>query len=261
MTDMLDKFDEADLLAFIEDELHPDRAAQVHRRLAGDPKMLAFVERLQDDRQLLQSMDEPVVPADLMAELEPMMARPMLMPEPGEWRRRYRKRRPWKRYAAVAAVVALTLLAGVWATTSGLIGFGRPAGSTPAVTDGALRIEPDVALAEATGADPWPPAETVIHHHAPGAGDTVAAAESLVTADRPGPERRRRARGEVPQLTAARFVLVSRRQTDPSPAGPAAIYPAWRYDTPRRDAFGSARWQPSATRGRAGLPSSGQTAT
>ena len=203
MPDKLDKFDETDLLAFIEDQLDPERAAEIRRFLAGDRETLALLEQMQDDRRMLQSMDEPVVPADLLAELEPMMARPMLMPDPGDWRRRYRTRRPWKRYAAVAAVLGMMLLAGVWATTNGVWGFGRPAGSTGALTDGGLRLEPDVVPAEATGADQWPPPETVVHHHAPG-----MVAERIVRAEQPAPDRRRRARGEVPQLTPVQFVLV-----------------------------------------------------
>ena len=202
---MPDKFDETDLLAFIEDELDPDQAAQVRRRLAGDRKTLALVERLQDDRRVLQSMDEPVVPADLLAELEPMMARPMLMPEPGDWRRRYRKRRPWKKFAAVAAVVTLVLLAGVWATTSGVLGFGRST-TTPTIaqTDDALPGGPDITLAESTTANEWPPPESSIHHHAPGALGT----ESLARADKPAPDRRRHAPGKMPELTPVQFVLV-----------------------------------------------------
>lgn len=219
MPDKLDKFDETDLLAFIEDQLDPERAAEIRRFLAGDRETLALLEQMQDDRRMLQSMDEPVVPADLLAELEPMMARPMLMPDPGDWRRRYRRRRPWKRYAAVAAIVCMALLAGIWASTSGLIGFGRSTGSTLALTDGAIPIVPDIARAEATGADQWPPPETVIHHRAPGIPGATDSAEKMVTAVRPAPDRRRLAPGEAPTLTAVQFVLVVTSRGDDDERG------------------------------------------
>ncbi len=216
MPDMPDNFDETDLLAFVEDELDPDRAAQVRRLLADDRETLVLLEQMQDDRRMLRSMDEPVVPADLLAELEPMMARPMLMPDPGDWRRRYRKRRPWRRLAAVAAIVGMVLFAGVWASTSGLIGFGRTTSSTLALTDGPIPIAPDIAVAESTGAEQWPPAESIIHHYAPGAPAELgmAAAESpqgyakMVTAGQTGPRPGRRAPGMAPRLTALQFVLV-----------------------------------------------------
>ena len=117
-------FSEADLLALIEGELAPKQAARLRQRLAGDPQMAALVQRLQDDRQMLRTMDEPPLPADLITELEPMLARPMLMPVSGDWRQRYKPRRPWRRYAAIAAVVCMALLAGVWAAASGLLGGG-----------------------------------------------------------------------------------------------------------------------------------------
>jgi len=120
-------FAEADLLALIEGELAPKQAARLRRRLAGDRQMAALVERLQDDRQMLRTMAPPPLPAGLLTELEPMMARPMLMPDSGNWRRRYRQRRPWRRHVAmvaIAAVVCMALLAGVWAVGSGLFGSG-----------------------------------------------------------------------------------------------------------------------------------------
>ena len=101
---MFEGFDEADLLALVEDELDPKREARLRRRLADHPEALAVIERLRGDRDVLRTSPEPDLPTDLLTELEPMMARPMLMPEPTDWRRRYRRRRPRGRYAAAAAI-------------------------------------------------------------------------------------------------------------------------------------------------------------
>ncbi len=203
-------FAEADLLALIEGELAPKQAARLRQRLAGDPQMAALVERLQDDRDLLRSLPEPPLPADLLTELEPMMARPMLMPDSGDWRQRYRRRRPWRRYAAIAAVVCMALLAGVWAVGNGLFGSGTErdpmfalrTDATPEASTGAGELWTD----ESTPGDPWPPAGTTIHHRRP-VGEATRLADAREPRRRmpPGP---RRDRGAAPMLTAADFVLV-----------------------------------------------------
>jgi len=203
-------FAEADLLALIEGELEPKQAARLRQRLAGDRQMAALVERLQDDREMLRTMAQPPLPADLLRELEPMMARPMLLPEPGDWRQRYRPQRPWRRYIAIAAVVCMALLAGVWALGSGLLGGGT-------VGDSMLAMQPspppdpsaggrEARPVDSTQGDPWPPAGSTIHHRHP-VGDATRLADAREPGGRmpPGP---RRARGAAPMLTAADFVLV-----------------------------------------------------
>ena len=203
-------FAEADLLALIEGELEPKQAARLRQRLAGDRQMAALVERLQDDREMLRTMAQPPLPADLLRELEPMMARPMLMPKPGDWRQRYRPQRPWRRYIAIAAVVCMALLAGVWALGSGLLGGGT-------VGDSMLAMQPspppdasaggrEARPVDSTQGDPWPPPGSTIHHRHP-VGDGTRLADAREPGGRmpPGP---RRARGAAPMLTAADFVLV-----------------------------------------------------
>ncbi len=203
---MFEGFDEADLLALIEDELEPERAAEIRRRLADDPKVLALVERLRSDRDLLQSTAPPPVPADLLSELEPLLARPMLMPQSTDWRRRYRKRRPWK--AFVAAGLALGLLAGVWGT---FVLVTSRQGADPvrladAVTPIGDAVEGPASIdANPTAQDDSPPPGGIVHHHAPmpGPAETIAATGRRHP---PGP----RPRGETPALQSAEFVLVVR---------------------------------------------------
>ena len=203
-------FSEADLLALIEGDLAPKPAAKLRRRLAADPQMAALVQRLQDDREMLRTMAPPPLPAGLLTELEPMMARPTLMPNAGDWRRRYRRRRPWRRYVAIAAVVCMALLAGVWAVGSGLSGGGTAEDSMHAMSETPMS-RPSSGVrgqrpAESTQADPWPPEGSTIHHRHP-VGDAIRLADARQPERRmpPGP---RRERGAAPMLTAADFVLV-----------------------------------------------------
>ncbi len=206
-------FAEADLLALIEGELAPEQAAKLRRRLAGDPRyphMAALIERLQDDREMLRTMPQPPLPADLLTELEPMMARPMLTQNSGDWRQRYRPRRPWRRYIAIAAVVCMALLAGVWAVGSGLLGGGTAADSmlamqthpTPDASFGGAEQRP----ADSTQGDPWPPEGSTIHHRHP-VGDATRLADAREPERRTPPGPRRRG-APPPKLTAADFVLV-----------------------------------------------------
>ncbi len=203
----IDQFDETDLLALIEDKLEPEQAAAIRRRLAGVPQTLALVERLREDRMLLRTMDEPQVPGDLLAELEPMLARPMLMADSGDWRRRYRQRMPWKRYVAAAAVLIIVVLAGLWATTSGVIGFGRGSDSPRVRHDDAVALPSSATSAERLATlplddDQWPPSDAVIHHFLP---VPAVGVKTLAAAD---PSSGHGDRADSARLTATRFVLV-----------------------------------------------------
>jgi hypothetical protein len=165
---MFDQYDEAELLELIEDKLDPLAAQRLRDRLAADPRVLALIERMREDRALLRSAVDPALPGDLLAELEPILARPMLMPETPAPRRR----RP--RVMAVAAAVALTALAGVWATVIALFWPVGPGANQGAARDTAL---PAMAASEAgppvgssapgEAGEAWPPAGTVVHHRAP----------------------------------------------------------------------------------------------
>ena len=205
---MPQRFDEAELLALIEDQLDPRDAQCLRRRLASEPEVMALIDRMRQDRALLRSIPEPEVPGGLLAELEPILARPMLMPDLPVRRRR---RRPL--WSAVAAAVVLVSLGGFWAVLISNVG---PKGSSPVEVAGAAGepvqepppgpspVEPPSALAKASRG-PWPPSGSVIHHHAPlidVPGRAIVAAQrgAIASAARPG----------KPALVAADFMLVVR---------------------------------------------------
>ena len=123
---MFDRFDEAQLLALIEDELDPRDAQALRERLADEPRVLRAIEAMRRDRTALKTTHEPELPGDLLADLEPMMARPMLMPE-ADWRRQRRRRVRPPAWAVMAAMVTLAAMAGLWALVdrvdwTGLVG-------------------------------------------------------------------------------------------------------------------------------------------
>ncbi|MHC5005861.1 MAG: anti-sigma factor family protein [Planctomycetota bacterium] len=205
---MPQRFDEAELLALIEDTLDPKDAQRLTRRLASEPEAVALIERMREDRALLRSIPEPEVPGGLLAELEPILARPMLMPElPAR-----RRRRPPLRSAVAAAVVLLSL-GGFWAVLISNVG---PVAPSPVEVAGAVGgpvhqpppgpspIDSSPALAKAFQG-PWPPSGSVIHHHAPlvdvpGRTIVAGARGSADSAPRTGD----------PALVAADFMLVVR---------------------------------------------------
>jgi hypothetical protein len=200
------RFDEAELLALIEDELDPKDAERFRRRLASEPQALALIERMRQDRALLRSIPEPEVPGGLLAELEPILARPMLMPDLPARRRR---RRPL--LSAVAAAVVLLSLGGVWAVLISNIGSVAPSpvevadaagGPVQEPAPGPKPIDPSPALAKMPDG-PWPPSGSVVHHHAPLVGvpgRTILAGERGAGASP--------ARLGEPALVAADFMLV-----------------------------------------------------
>lgn len=169
---MLDRFDQAELLELVEGELRADRAAAILRKLAGDPWALAHLENLKRDRALLQAVDHPDTPVDFFAQLEPLLARPMLMEplaglpaKPGSFRRMHRRqtRQLRLRRYAVAAVLALAALGGIWAATSQL----WPTSSDSRNVARNVEIAPSVGIATDPMIEPWPPAGSIVHHHVP----------------------------------------------------------------------------------------------
>ncbi|MEE8508875.1 MAG: hypothetical protein V3T07_07410, partial [Myxococcota bacterium] len=201
---MTDRLDEADLLALIEGELDPDRAADLRRRLEADPQTRALVEGLGRDRDVLRSAPDPMVPRDFLADLEPLLARRMLTEVPvGEFRRRH-ARRQWPRWTtlAAAAMLAIALLAGVWALGTGLLGpgstpadnliaFGDPEADlqASAAADHARARKTDRRAGEPGDPDPSAPTRGTIHHHKPSDGAAEAFAPFAV-ADRDDDQRR-----------------------------------------------------------------------
>ena len=202
---MPERFDEADLLALIEDELDPERAAALRLRLLeADPQTRALVEGLRRDREVLRSTPEPGLPRDFLVDLEPLLVRRMLTEVPvGEFRRRHaRRQRPRWTTLAAAAMLAFAVLGGVWALSTGLLGpkstpgdnliaFGDPeaAPQTSTTADRPSRRKTDRLAGEPGEPDPLAPTGGTIHHHKP--LDALAEAFApLAAADRDDNQRR-----------------------------------------------------------------------
>lgn len=115
--------DEQQLLELIESADHEAslRLKMLHEQ---NPALAARIEAMQRDRAALRSLPVIDPPLDFLAELEPQIARPMLMDEmpaavtlqPGEARRAAHRRRLRAQltHAAIAAGVMLVLFAGLW---------------------------------------------------------------------------------------------------------------------------------------------------
>ena len=116
MTFFDDQFEEAQLLALIEAQLDHATAQQLRKRLEAHSGAGELIERLQADRELLRSEPEPALDVDLVAELEPLMARPILMGPPGEFRRRRTRRRRW--VLPLAAGLGVAFVGGLWVVLS-----------------------------------------------------------------------------------------------------------------------------------------------
>jgi hypothetical protein len=192
---MIPSIDESELIDLIEGQLDARRAESLLRRLQADPKAMALIERLRSDRRALAALPQPPLPVDFVAELEPMLARPMLMQiSPEEFRRRARRRpNPWRRWAAVAAVLVVAA-GGLWAGALGLglwpsapqaPGVARRDGERDVLSRPAPRLD-GVAPGASPPGQPWPPEHGSIHHRAP--RSLVHAATETVpgrAADRP----------------------------------------------------------------------------
>ncbi len=149
MTLFDDRFEVDQLLALIEAELDHGAAKELRQRLEAHSGAAKLVERLRADRELLRSEPVPSLDVDLVAELEPLMARPILMGPPGEFRRRRTSRRRW--VLPLAAGLGVALLGGLWVALS----HGpRPLGGAG---DPALARGPESRQREAdtVSGDPW----------------------------------------------------------------------------------------------------------
>ncbi len=209
---MFEGFDQDELLAYVEDGLDPARAADLRLRLAAHPQAHRVLERLRKDRETLRSLEAPAAPPDLMAELEPMLARPMLLPRQADWRRRYRRRRRWPLLAAVACLGLLVPVV-LWAVSTGWLTRPAPV---------------ELAQAPPEVAQPRPaPGPTTA---APGTGP-IGGADAAALDDRDPPPRNAggtptggpapaprapRSPGEPPRFAPAEFVLVVRSADESS---------------------------------------------
>ena len=122
---MSQRFDESQLLELIEGELDSAAAASLRGRVADDPKTLAMLAKLENDRHVLRSLPEPEPPPQLQSQIENILARPMLIEavKPGVYRRQQRRiaRQRRLRQLATAAIIALSISGAVWAAANFLL--------------------------------------------------------------------------------------------------------------------------------------------
>jgi hypothetical protein len=177
---MTEPLSESELLAYVEGELDAIQVQRIRDRLAGEGHVLAALERMREDRKLLRTAGEPVPPIDFLTELEPQLARPMLIepPPPGAYRRRHRRRRRAARFTRIglAAAVLLVVSGAVWVALSlagpRLRGDGgdelaAPSAQAPGeISDRAVAADTSSDEAVADQAV-WPPPGTVILHERP----------------------------------------------------------------------------------------------
>ena len=222
---MLDQFDESDLLAFIEDELGSQEAEALLTRLDQDPRALGVIRSMRRDRELLQSLGDPPLPVDLLAELEPRLARPMLIAPTGDDLRR-RQRRERRRYGPLAAAgIGLVVFVGGWFIVSGLLTSTtsdptdqfamatNPDADVP--TDGDLWRTPRPSVADQSGNDHFPAPGSSIHHRGPldlPVPSTLVKASSAESVKRSSEVGRQtgRNRSAGRELLAADFAIVLR---------------------------------------------------
>lgn len=177
---MLKRYDELELLDLIEDELDPQAASALRQRLEADPEVKQLVEQFCRDRAALRAIQDPPLPQDFLSQIEPLLARPMLMApvaseevalKPGSFRRQHRRRVRrirWGRLALVASLM-LAMLAGVWVGVDRGLQWARLAWNERVA-------QPDESLLAASTPEPAMSLDGsllvsvdrgVVHHHHP----------------------------------------------------------------------------------------------
>ena len=216
---MPDRHNELELLSLIEGELDAQASASLRKRLAGDQRATSLVEEMAADRIALRSMPHPELPMDFLAAIEPMLARPMLIEsvetngavfasKPGAFRREYRKRTRrvrWDRIA-IAAVIMLALLAGIWAAVNGLSGGSTQSNDITASNDvsNAPTATGANQLAVETDSMPVSSHDGTVHHYRPAPLPADVSGPRLADASAP----MRAGNSEPGPLVAASFALV-----------------------------------------------------
>lgn len=174
-----EQFDEIQILALIEGELSPRNENRLLAKLESNPQVREQVMQMRRDRSELRDMTEIELPRDFLIDLEPLLARPMLMDptpsrKPGEYRRRHQhdnQRTPWRRYSA-AAIILLTLTGGIiWAVSSGQAARGMKALQALLINQEEMlpnRIQvQDNADFMAGLEDEWTLEDGILHHYRP----------------------------------------------------------------------------------------------
>lgn len=181
---MLDQIDESDLLSLIEGDLTAEKADALWESLQTEPHAYQVVKAMCEDRKLLRSLEEPVLPKGILEGLEPQLARPMLM-APTNADLGYKVRQTKRRYMApIAAGIGIVLVTGVWAAFSGLFSSSNnlPVDTFTSTTgDNSAAVSDDnwqtqSKLAHEESAPLVIPAGSTIHHYGP---IDLATAESV----------------------------------------------------------------------------------
>lgn len=163
---------ETELLELIEGGLDAKRAKQLEARLARDPRMQGLIERLRADRSLLRTAPAPGLPRDFLVELEPLLARPLLMDsgpfKPGEFRRRHQRGARLRRRLAIAAGILLVPgLVGAWLAIDQLLTIedGEPVALDDQRTGDPLpQLPGDARTVVASDPDAVAPTLGEVHH-------------------------------------------------------------------------------------------------
>ena len=180
LMESFDQFDEIQLLALIEGELSAGDENRLLAKLESNPQVRARVMQMRENRTDLGNVPEIDLPRDFLIDLEPLLARPMLLDpnptprKPGEYRRRHDRANqqiPRRRYAAVAMIL-LMLIGGIWAVSSGQAGRGINAVQAllfdqEEMLPDRLQIE-DIASQVAIAESPdWTIEDGILHHYLP----------------------------------------------------------------------------------------------
>jgi hypothetical protein len=140
---VFEDFDETtlgELDELINGSLDAMRAAALRRQLATIPGAVDRVEAMARDRVALRCLAEPEPPADLLDNIEPLLARSLLLEAPPPPMIMRERRAPKRWPVALAAGLGIVVTAGMWAVVSGVFD-----GADDGPGDGAMARHDDAA--------------------------------------------------------------------------------------------------------------------
>jgi len=212
---------EEQLLAFIEGELTDDEAGHLRRSIEQrDPALASRLDAMAGDRAALRELPAVDPPADFLAEIEPMIARPMLMDSqaapPGAVRRARHRRHRHMQFlqAAAAAAIVIGLSIGVLFAVDAIGIFHSTSQSTVASSGSAATPAgaDNTADAEDSVLDAAAPADGELHHMLPSPARMTSPAHQRAGTDDPSssptPTPNPAPDGVAPSLVHADFALV-----------------------------------------------------
>ncbi len=157
---MSKRYDEQQLLDYVEGNLSPAERERVEQSLRGQPELLAYLQAMSGDRQAIADLPEPEAPAWIMEEVDRYLERSMLLDTNGADLEadNHRQRSVLRRLFVVGALAAMLLVTvgiialSVWGlgeapmTTRTVARDGRP-DAEAAVVDEVADAEPPTAVA------------------------------------------------------------------------------------------------------------------